>query len=76
MPMKRRIQLTKDFKQYVSDRRNLSIAYDAGYKAYERGEPMTAPLKDGVFKNQWYDGYIDAKYPDDKYDLKAKAETT
>lgn len=45
--------------------------YDEGVKAFERGGEFTAP--DDLSSDErleWYRGYADAKYPDDKYDNK------
>ena len=61
-----------NFQTHVAERRFDSVAYDAGYKAFGHGEPMQSPLRDDVFRKQWYEGYLDAKYPDDKYALEGR----
>lgn len=61
------------WKAYVNDRM-ANDWYRLGYSAYVDGQKACFYTVVGYYTNKenrlaWYEGYYDAKYPEDKYDF-------
>lgn len=64
-------RLAKLFEEVADTRRVNTIAYGDGWLAYQNGLPMESPIAEPHSRSLWYEGYLDAKYPEHRYDFLA-----
>ena len=62
------VSIPLPFDAYVKSRCDRDESYSLGRNAFFAKKKFQAPV--GVIRRQsWYDGYLDAKYPEGAYDM-------